>query len=433
MSKENTFENQQNELREAAQLLGLKNGLLEVLAEPKRIVEVKIPITLDTGEIKVLTGFRAQHNNALGPYKGGIRFSSQASAQEVKALSMMMTWKCSLCGLPFGGSKGGVAFEPKNFSPQEIEKVSRAYVRAIYDVIGPEKDIPAPDVNTNPQIMAWMADEFSRIRGKECLTSFTGKPEDKGGLKGRLQATGWGGGKVLDALAQKANLEPKKTTIALQGFGNVGSNFARFASEKGYQILAITEAEGGILVDKGIDIEATQECRQKQGKIEGCYCVGSVCKTDFGKRITNQDLLEMPVDILVLAAVENVITEENARHVKASYIIELANGPVTKKAGTILAKKGIVVVPDILANAGGVIGSYLEWQQNQNQTKFEKKQVFDKISQTLEPTFERVWQFSSKRGISLKQAAMALAVKRVAEALDKRDDKQLSADLTNRG
>jgi len=419
MTQKSFFLDCQKQLREIASQLKLEPEILQELEEPHRVIKFQIPVLMDNGKKKIFFGFRSQHNNALGPYKGGIRYHPNVSEDEIKALSMLMTWKCSLVGLPFGGAKGGVIVNPKELSQEELERLSRGYVKEVFPLIGPEKDIPAPDVNTNPQIMAWMVDEYSKLKGKETPAAFTGKPLKMWGLEGRNEATGYGGVVILKKLQEIFGFKPEKTTLAIQGFGNVGSNFARFAALFGYKIVAVSEAEGGIYVEEGLNPEEVLHCRERKGKIAGCYCVGSVCDSSYGRQITNKELLEMEVDILVPAAVENVITKDNAQKIKAKYIIEMANGPVTPEAQEILEKREIISVPDFLANAGGVIASYFEWLQSKEKRRWKKEETLRELAKKLGQAFEEVWALSQREKINLRKAAYLLAIERVAKAIKK--------------
>jgi glutamate dehydrogenase/leucine dehydrogenase len=411
------FSETQKKFIRIAKALGVEEKIIEELKEPQNVIKLDIPLKMDNGEKKVFKGFRSQHNNALGPYKGGLRFHQDVSEDEVKALSMLMTWKCSLAGIPFGGGKGGIRVNPFELSCNELEALARGYVKEIFPHIGYKKDIPAPDVNTNPQIMGWMVDEYSKIAGKESPGVFTGKPEELGGLAGRKEATGFGGFVVLEKLKKLIGLSCPDITLAIQGFGNVGYNFARFAYNKGYKIIAVSEADGGVLVKEGLNPEETLKCKEEKGKISGCYCKGSVCDANFGKEISNEELLEMDVDVLVPAAVEDVITEDNAAKIKAKYIIEMANEPITPRAEEILEEKGKIIVPDILANSGGVIASYFEWLQAEDDSPWKKEIVFDKLSDKLSGSFDMVWELSRKKNTCLKDAAYLLAISRVVKAL----------------
>lgn len=446
MSKQTFFSETQKQFKEIARILNIEPEIIQELEQPQRVVKFQIPVKMDSGKIKIFYGFRSQHNNALGAYKGGIRYHPNVTEDEVKALSMLMTWKCSLAGLPFGGGKGGVIVEPQKLSKGELEGLSRGYVREIFPLIGEDVDVPAPDVNTNSQIMAWMVDEYlkrSKIKSQkskvELLGAFTGKPLNLWGLEGREEATGYGGVVILKKLKEIFGFEPKKTTLAIQGFGNVGSNFARFAFLEGYKIIAVSEAEGGIFVEKGLNPEETLRCREKRGKIAGCYCIDSVCDLSYGKQISNEELLEMEVDVLVPAAIENVITKENVQKIKAKYIIEMANGPVTPEAEEVLEKRRILSVPDFLANSGGVIASYFEWLQSKEKRKWEKEETFNGLSKKLGEAFNEAWALSQKEninlvrnkmpkasdkasiwisnGANLRKASYLLAVDRVAKAI----------------
>lgn len=419
MKNKKFFLDNQKQLREIADFLKIEPEILQELEEPHRVIKFQIPVLMDDGKVKIFSGFRSQHNNAFGPYKGGIRFHPKVCEDEIKALSMLMTWKCALVGLPFGGGKGGVIVEPRELSRGELERLSREYVQRIFPWIGPDIDIPAPDINTNPQIMAWMTDEYSKLKGQDSPAAFTGKPPDLLGLEGREEATGYGGVVILEKLRKIFNFEPEYTTLAIHGFGNVGSNFAHFAFKEGYKIIALSEKEGGIYVPEGLNPEQTIRCREEKGKITGCYCVGSVCDLRFGEQITNEEFLEMEVDILVPAAVENVITKNNAPKIKAKYIIEMANGPVTSEAQAILEKRKILSAPDILANAGGVIASYFEWLQSKEKKKWEREQTFNELSIFLKEAFDKVYSLSKKEDINLRRAAYLIAIDRVAKAMRK--------------
>ncbi|MBL7156053.1 MAG: Glu/Leu/Phe/Val dehydrogenase [Candidatus Pacebacteria bacterium] len=414
MTKSNFLLDSQKQLKKISNILKIDSKILKNLEKHNKLIKFKISVQMDNGKIKEFLAFRSQHNNALGPYKGGIRFDPQVCEDEVKALSMLMTWKCALVNLPFGGAKGGVVVDPYKLSEKELEQISRGYVEKVFPYIGPETDIPAPDINTNSKIMAWMVDEYSKLKGEFSPGAFTGKPESFYGLKGRTEATGYGGVVILEQLREKLGLEAKKINIAIQGFGNVGFNFAKFAFEKSYNILAISEKDGGIFVKKGINPEKTLECKKQRGEIAGCYCSGSVCDLSYGKKITNNELLEMKVDVLVPSAVENVINENNAWKIKAKYIISMANGPVTSNAKEILEKRGVVIIPDILANAGGVIASYFEWLQAKQEILWEREKTYKELTKILKKSFEQVWNLSKTKNICLEQAGYVIAINRVA-------------------
>jgi len=427
------MENQGRKMLESAQVLikktaknlGFDEEIVKRLIEPEMICEFSFPVKMDDGQIKVFKGWRIQHNSALGPYKGGIRFHPQTSREEVQALATLMTIKCAVAGLPYGGAKGGVLVDPKKLSSAELERLSREYVKKIAHFIGEDIDVPAPDVNTNPQIIAWMIDEYQKIKGYQSKATFTGKPVVMGGSLGRTEATGRGGVIVLKALLEKLgweNFSPSTLTIAVQGFGNVGYYFAKIASEVGFKVVAVSDSKGGIIKPKGdkleaLDIPLVMECKKEKGTLAGCYCVGGVCDTKGGKTITNEELLELPVDILVPAALENVINEKNMKKIKAKIIIEMANGPVTEEAYEYLSKKEVVIVPDVLANSGGVTVSYLEWVQNKAGYYWNEEEVNSKLEVMIKKAFEAIWEKSSKKKIPLKQAAFEVALERIVSAM----------------
>lgn len=420
-SKKNIFE----EITEAVIAMGEKHAFdkekVRAFLEPNQVIEVQIPVTVG-GEEKVFTGFRSQHNNKRGPYKGGIRFHPGVTREEVMALSLWMTVKCAVANVPFGGGKGGIIVDPKTLSEAELEALSRGYARKLYRAIGPEIDVPAPDVNTNPKIMEWMTDEYRKIEKEQTGTNdpksyatFTGKPLSCYGVEGRTEATGYGGVVMLQELAKTLELKPETQTVAIQGFGNVGYYFARFASELGFQVVAVSDSQGGIMSGNGkmeaLDIELVKQCKDEKGKVAGCYCVGGVCDIKKGKMITNDELLTLPVDILVPSALENVINEDNMKDIKAKIIIEMANGPVSPTAHDYLVDKGVVIVPDILANSGGVTGSYVEWLQNMKGKQYTKKETLDMISLLLRQAFANIWEIKLEKDCSFKEAAYVYALR----------------------
>ncbi|MBI3384858.1 Glu/Leu/Phe/Val dehydrogenase [Candidatus Gottesmanbacteria bacterium] len=432
----NPFNNAMEQLAKAARYLEVGNERLEVgkkielLKQPERIIQVYFPVKMDNGQVKIFEGYRVQFNSTLGPYKGGIRFHPQVSMDEVKALSFWMMVKCAVVDLPLGGGKGGVVVDPKVLSEKELENLSRGYMRGIWRDIGPLVDVPAPDVNTNPKIMAWMVDEYKKLKtqnsklkitkkneGPEILATITGKPVDKGGSQGRTEATGMGGMYVLLATLAKLNSKLKtqnsKLTVAIEGFGNVGYFIAKLLSENGFKVVAVSDSRGGVYVKEGLDVEATMECKKKKGVLGGCYCRGGVCDLSYGKTVTNKELLELPVDILIPAALENQITKENAPRIKAQVVLEMANGPTTPEADEILHKKGIVVVPDILANAGGVTVSYFEWVQNRRNERWEVGDVNKKLKQVMDKAVDEVWRSKEKHKVTLRVAAFIVAIGRV--------------------
>jgi len=404
--------------------LGYKEETIKRLIEPEMIHEFSFPVKMDNGQIKIFKGWRVQHNSILGPYKGGIRFHSQTCLEEVQALATLMTIKCAIAGLPYGGGKGGVAVDPKKLSSQELERLSREYVKKIAHFIGSDIDIPAPDVNTNSQIMAWMIDEYQKIKGYQSRAVFTGKPVAMGGSLGRKEATGRGGVIILKALLDKLVYKKNHSysTIAVQGFGNVGYYFAKIASEEGFKVVAVSDSKGGIIKPKddyleALDIPLVMECKKEKGKLAGCYCVGGVCDVKGGVNISNENILELPVDILVPAALENVINEKNMKNIKAKIIIEMANGPLTEEAYDYLTKKGVIIVPDVLANCGGVVVSYLEWVQNKTGYYWNEEEVNDKLAIMMNKAFEKIWKKSIEKKIPLKQASFDLAIESIVEAM----------------
>lgn len=397
---------------------------LEEFLTPDRVVKVKIPLMLDS-EIVTFKGYRSQHNNKFGPYKGGLRFHPKVNKDEVMALSLWMSLKTAVVGIPMGGGKGGIAIDPKELTEKQIEEISRKYVRMTFDVLGFDKDVPAPDVNTNPKIMDWMVDEYIKIAKSKntnvplnkLYATFTAK--NKHGVAGRTEATGFGGVVTLKELAKKLKLNPEKTTIAVMGFGNVGYYFAHFAQLAGFKVMAVSDSKGGIIKkdSKGnlipLDIPLVMECKQKSGSLAGCYCAGGVCDTTGGKFISNEELLKLPVDILVPAALEDVINENNLTNIKAKIIIEMANGPVSPKAYDHLTKKKVIIVPDILANSGGVACSFFEWEQNLNNKTYKKDYVLDRLEKLMADAFEKVWKESVKNKTSLKEASYLVALKKI--------------------
>jgi len=393
---------------------------------PNRVVDVKIPYT-QNGKKMVTTGFRSQHSNKLGPYKGGVRFHQNVTRDEVLALSLWMSIKAAIANVPFGGGKGGVTIDPKTLSENELEELSKNYARAIFDVIGPHVDVPAPDVNTNPKIIKWMVEEYIKIakeRGtllpeNELYATFTGKPIESFGLEGRTEATGFGGVVVLKELIKKLGISSKNQTIAIQGFGNVGFFFAKFAQEAGFKVVAVSDSKGAVTNGSGkfsdLDIPLVMSCKLEKGTLAGCYCAGGVCDISQGKTILNEELLKLPVDILVPSALENVINENNMDTIKAKIIIEMANGPVSPAAYDYLTKKGVIIIPDVLANSGGITGSYIEWKQNLENKKYKKEIVLLEIETIMSLAFNNIWSVKESEKVSTKEAAYLYALKKTLD------------------
>lgn len=415
----NLFKNALTQLENIKGYLDIPVDILEQLKQPQRILEAAIPVRMDNGSIKVFTGYRVQYNNARGPFKGGIRFHPQTDLNEVKALSFWMAIKTAVVNIPLGGGKGGVTVDPKKLSISELEKLSRGYIRVFKDFIGPTLDVPAPDVNTNPQIMAWMADEYNQLKGSGNLGVVTGKPLSLGGSLGRTEATGLGGYYIFSALAKKLKLNPTKTTVAVQGFGNVGYYIAKFLHQAGWRVVAVADSQGGIYDKKlrGMNPDHLLKQKMEKGFNDGCYCVGSVCDCENYSSISNQKILELPVDVIIPAALENAITEKNVGKIKANIILEMANGGITPLAENKLLKKKKIIVPDVLANAGGVTVSYFEWLQNQQNYYWTEKEVNQKLSDVMQQAFNEVWQIKEKKSVDLRTAAFVLAVQRIVDSM----------------
>lgn len=440
MVKDNPFNDAFSHLQRALTKIKISSDILEQLKAPDRIIEVNLPVKMDDGSLKIFQGYRVQHNNWLGPYKGGVRYHPEVNLEEVKTMAFLMTIKCAVAGVPFGGAKGGIIVDPKKLSRNELKKLSFAFIDKLAETIGPFTDIPAPDVNTNPTIMAYFVEEYQRkcqaqsakrkvnFTEGEILAVVTGKPVENGGIEGRTEATGFGGAVTLIALLPKlksllGSKNPQELTVAIQGFGNVGYHVAKYLAYEGFRIIALSDSKGAIYADKGlgfkegIDIEATLACKKEKGMLAGCYCVGSVCdvRNKF-KEIKNEELLSLPVDILIPAALGNVITSKNSKNIKAKVILELANGPTTSQADKILAKRGIVVVPDVLANSGGVVVSYLEWRQNIEGGKYLKEDVLKKLTRKMKDASDNIWQEAEKEGVTLRRASYMVALKRLTKS-----------------
>jgi glutamate dehydrogenase (NAD(P)+) len=405
--KENPFRIAQHQLRKVADTFGIDDRLVNVLQECKKAVEVSIPTSMDDGTVRAFTGYRVTHNIARGPSKGGIRYHPDVTLDEVKALSMWMTWKCSLMGLPFGGAKGGVICDPKKMSRGELERMTRRFTSEIVNLIGPEKDIPAPDVGTNPAVMAWIFDTFSMNQGHSVLGVVTGKPLTIGGSLGREEATARGALFCLQEALKKNSTSMEGLRIAVQGFGNVGSYFAKFVSELGATVIAISDSTGGIFNANGVDVAAAF-AHKREG--------GSISELGRGDRISNEDLVLLECDVLAPCALEQVITEANAGDVKAKIVVEGANGPVTPAADEILEANGVLMLPDVLANAGGVVVSYFEWVQGLQEYFWKEEEVNQRLNEIVTRAFEETWTLREERNVSMRMASYGLAVQRVAEA-----------------
>lgn len=406
------FENTLSQMSQAAKLIDLDPNIEEVLRHHERILEVGIPVKMDNGVLRVFRGFRVQHNSIRGPYKGGVRFHPKVDMDEVKALATWMTIKCAVVGIPLGGAKGGVIVDPKELSARELEELSRQYTIALADFIGPDKDIPAPDVYTNPQIMAWMADEYSKIKGKNMLGVVTGKALSVGGSEGRDSATSQGGVFILEEWLKGHDKKPEEMTVLVQGFGNAGFHVARLLDEAGFRVIAVSDSQGALYCEGGLKPEGAMSCKIEHGHVGECFVAGQSCR-----RIENEELLTLECDILVLAAMENQLTKENAGDVKAKLVLELANGPISPEADDILEEKGIRVIPDILANAGGVTVSYFELVQNQTNYYWSKEEVHEKLKAIMCKAWNAVYENAKQYHCSYRKAAYITAMKRLEEAI----------------
>ncbi len=409
------FENTLKQIRKASELMQLPANVEEVLSHPERIIEVSLPVVMDNGHLRVFQAFRVQHNSIRGPYKGGIRYHPQVDMDEVKALSTWMTMKCAVVGIPLGGAKGGIVMDPKSLSPRELEAVTREYARAMTPFIGPEIDVPAPDVYTNSQIMAWIADEYSKIKGHNVLGVVTGKAIETGGSLGRDSATSQGGVYIIEEYLKSVGKQAAGMTVAVQGFGNAGSHVARLLSELGMKVIAISDSRSALHCAEGIDASAAMVCKLEKGQVGECTPVGATCDI-----ITNEQLLALPCDILVLSALENQVRVDNADSVQAKLIVELANGPVTPEADEILARKGIPVIPDILANAGGVTVSYFELVQNQMNYYWSLEEVLGKLKPIMQGAWREVHGNAEKFGCTYREAAFITALRKLEAAITMR-------------
>ncbi|MCD1260189.1 Glu/Leu/Phe/Val dehydrogenase [Paenibacillus athensensis] len=402
----NVLQSTQTVIHEALKRLGYGEDMYELLKEPLRVLTVRIPVRMDDGKVKVFTGYRAQHNDAVGPTKGGVRFHPDVNEDEVKALSIWMSLKCGISDLPYGGGKGGIICDPRDMSFRELERLSRGYVRAISQLVGPSKDIPAPDVMTNSQIMAWMMDEYSRIREFDAPGFITGKPLVLGGSHGRETATAKGVTIMIDKALQKRGIPLQDARVIIQGFGNAGSYLAKFMHDAGARVIGISDVHGALYNPEGLDIDYLLDRRDS---------FGTVTKL-FKETLTNQEILEQECDILVPAAIENQITLDNAERIRAGIVVEAANGPTTLEATKILTERGVLLVPDVLASSGGVIVSYFEWVQNNQGYYWTEKEVHDKLLEVMEKSFETVYNVHSTRGVDMRLAAYMVGVRKMAEA-----------------
>ncbi|WP_391559156.1 Glu/Leu/Phe/Val dehydrogenase [Robertmurraya sp.] len=402
----NLFYSTQTVIQKALNKLGYTHEMYELLKDPIRMLTVRIPVRMDDGTVQIFTGYRSQHNDAVGPTKGGVRFHPEVDEEEVKALSIWMSLKCGITDLPYGGGKGGIICDPRKMSFRELERLSRGYVRAISQIVGPTKDIPAPDVYTNSQIMAWMMDEYSRLREFDSPGFITGKPIVLGGSKGRETATARGVTICVEEAVKKKGFELQGARVVIQGFGNAGSYLAKFMHDAGAKVIAVSDVYGGVHDPNGLDIDYLLDRRDSFGTFSKI----------FENTISNSELLELDCDILVPAAISNQITAQNAANIKAKIVVEAANGPTTLEATTILTERGILLVPDILASAGGVTVSYFEWVQNNQGYYWSEEEVDEKLSKVMNHSFENIFQTAALHCVDMRLAAYMVGIKKMAEA-----------------
>lgn len=395
--------------------LDLDRGLLEILKRPERVVEVSVPVLMDDGQIEVFTGYRVQYNSARGPYKGGIRYHPGVTLDEVKALAAWMTWKCAVVNIPYGGGKGGIRCDPTKMSEGELQRMTRRYVTMLLPLLGPEKDIPAPDVNTNAAVMDWIMDTASMFRGYYLPGIVTGKSVELGGALGRREATGRGVTIITKEILKRLGRDLRETTVAIQGYGNVGSVTATLLAQQGSRIVGVSDISGGFYNPTGLDIaDINRYVRTSPGHLLAGYAARGA------EPISNEELLTLEADVLIPAAMECQITEANAPDIRARVVVEGANGPTTPEADLILEERGIHVVPDILANAGGVVGSYFEWVQSLQAFPWTEEETNSRLTRIMSQSFAEVWEYAAERLVTLRKAALMLAVNRVAVAIRKR-------------
>lgn len=411
MASINPFKTAQDQITQASKFLKIDHELIDVLKEPQRVIEVSLPIRMDNGKTKIFRGFRSQHNNYRGPYKGGVRYHPGVNVDEIKALSIWMTFKCAVVGIPFGGAKGGIIVDPHQLSKTEKERLTRAYVDKIFEFIGPYKDIPAPDVYTDGQIMSWILDEYNHISREHNPAVVTGKPIEVEGSQGRDTATSTGGVIVLDELFKRLGIKREEATVAIQGFGNAGANVADILYHQGFKIVAVADSKGAVVSTDQIDPHALLKHKQKTGSVIGFKST---------KSISTEDFLKLDVTVIVPAALENVFTKETAGSVKAKIILELANGPTTLEADEIFHKKNIIVIPDILANAGGVTVSYFEWVQNLSRDYWSHEEVSRRLEEIMASSFETIYEKSQQHKITLRTAAFVVALERILASINLR-------------
>ena len=405
----NPFEIARKQVKTACDRLNADPAVYEILKSPQRVLEVTFPVKLDNGTVKTFTGYRSQHNNAVGPYKGGVRFHPNVNLDEVKALSIWMTIKCCVAGIPYGGGKGGITLDPRDYSEAELERIARAYSEAISPLIGEKIDIPAPDVNTNGKIMSWMVDAYENVVKKSAPGVFTGKPVEFGGSLARTEATGYGVNFAAVQALEKLGKDVKGATYSIQGFGNVGYHTGYYAHQSGAKVVAVSTVDVAIYNENGLDMEALFKEFQEKGFITN--------EAGYGKEISNAELLALDVDVLAPCALENQLTSENAGKVRAKIVVEGANGPTTPEADAILRQNGVLVVPDILANCGGVVVSYFEWVQNLQGYYWEFDEVQEKETVVLRRAFRDIWNLAQEYDVDLRTASYMMSIRRVEKAM----------------
>jgi glutamate dehydrogenase (NADP+) len=422
--EENLFDKACQQLNKAFEHVSISPDTAERLKYPKSVLKVSVPVRMDNGDLRVFPGYRVRYNNARGPTKGGIRFHPNVSVDEVQSLAFWMTFKCAVLDLPYGGGKGGITVNPKELSRFELERLSRNYIDAIADFIGPDRDIPAPDVYTNPMIMGWMMDQYSTIARKIVPAVITGKPLSMGGSLGRKAATATGAFHTIQTILEAKGEKPEKTTVAIQGFGNAGAILAELLFKAGYRVVAVSDSQGGLYCSDGLDIPAVRKVKESTRGLKAVYCKGTVLNSGDAENITNEDLLELDVDVLAPAALEDQINKNNADKIRARYVFEVANGPTTPKADKILESKGIVVVPDILVNAGGVTVSYFEWVQNRQGLYWKEDKVNRRLKEKMIIETNKVVAIAEEKKIPLRTAAYVHALQRIESAIEARGTKK---------
>jgi glutamate dehydrogenase (NADP+) len=415
-------------LERIAAAAGVAAEVVDALRQPEAVLTADLPVRMDDGGTRHFLAYRCRYNDALGPAKGGIRYHPGVSLAEIQALALWMTLKCAVAGLPYGGAKGGVVVDPKALSRLELERLSRAYMRAMADFVGPDVDVPAPDVYTNARIMGWMADEYEAIKRVKAPGVITGKPILLGGSHGREEATGRGAFLVIQEYAKRVGLVPGRARVAVQGFGNAAYPAAKLLQDAGYRIVAISDSQGGVFSAAGFDVESLHQHKQQARRLEAVYCEASVCELVEHQKISNEELLELDVELLIPAALEGVITEANAPRIRARAIAEVANGPVAGAADAVLRERGIAVLPDVLTNAGGVTVSYFEWVQNRQGFAWTLEEVRERLATTMSRAFEAVWSVHTEEDVPLRDAAYVVALRRIGEAIESQGTRAFFAE-----